>query len=312
MKIFRDLDSLGSLPSPEVGIGNFDGIHRGHQRLLETIMDRARSSSGTSLAMTFDPHPLSILSPAGRPPLIAPLEERLALIEAIGVEVLLVVPFTREFSTLSAGAFVEEILLRRVGARNVYVGTNFHFGRGGLGDLQILKQEGDRFGIGVEKVEVVLFDNRPISSTRIRENIRKGSIERVTAMLGREYSIRGRGVEGRHRGGTLGFSTANLTTENELIPGDGVYVTRAVLEGRGHPSVTNIGIRPTFEETERVIETHILDYEGGPLYGTNVRLAFCSRLREERRFDNAEALKDQICQDVDATRLWFQDHPASP
>ena len=309
MKIFRDLDAFGPLPSPHVAIGNFDGVHLGHQRLLRTVIEKARAGGGTPVAMTFDPHPLTILSPAGRPPLITPLAEKLRLIEAIGVEVLLLVPFTREFSAVTAEGFVGEILGSRVGAKHVYVGTNFHFGRGGRGDLDLLRIEGKRHGITVEKVEVILFDDRPVSSTRIRNNILKGCMDRVTEMLGREYALDGRGVEGRHRGKDLGFSTANLTTESELIPRDGVYVTRAEVEGLAHPSVTNVGVRPTFGEKERVIETHILDYRGDPLYGREVRLGFCARQRDECKFDGIEALREQIARDVSAARAWFRDHP---
>jgi len=312
LKIFRDLGAFGPLPSPHVAIGNFDGVHLGHQELLRSVMKAAREGDGTAVAMTFDPHPLTILSPAGRPPLITPLAEKLKLIEEIGVEVLLLVPFTREFSTVSAEDFVGDVLARRVGATHVYVGTNFHFGRGGRGDLDLLKSEGLRLGMQVEKVEVILFDDQPVSSTRIRNNILKGSIDRVTAMLGREYTIAGRGVPGRHRGKGLGFSTANLTTENELIPRDGVYVTRAEIGGERHPSVTNVGVRPTFDEHERVIETHILDYHGGALYGRTVRLGFCERLRDEMRFATVDELREQIGRDVASTREWFGSHPDPP
>ncbi|MBI3447742.1 MAG: riboflavin biosynthesis protein RibF, partial [Acidobacteria bacterium] len=172
-------------------------------------------------------------------------------------------------------------------------------------DFELLRREGGRLGIDVEKVEVVLLDSRPVSSTRIRDNIARGAVDRAALMLGREHVVTGRGVPGRHRGKGLGFSTANITTESELIPGDGVYVTRAELAGTSLPSVTNIGVRPTFGERERVIETHILDYEGGELYGVTVRLAFCLRLREERRFDSPDALKAQIEVDVAAARAWF-------
>lgn len=305
MKVFRDLHAVGSMPSPHVGIGNFDGLHLGHQRILRAVIDRARSSRGTAVAMTFDPHPLSILSPTGRPPLITPLEEKIRVLEGTGLDVLLIVPFTREFSSITAEAFVLEILGRQIGAKRVFVGANFHFGRGGQGDFELLRREGGRSGMEVEKVEVVFFDSRPVSSTRIRENIMRGAVDRAALMLGREYAIAGRGVPGMHRGKGLGFSTANLTTENELIPMDGVYVTRAEVGASGLPSVTNVGIRPTFDEQERVIETHILDYTGGPLYGETLRLAFCKRLRDERKFESPEALKEQIAQDVAAAREWF-------
>jgi riboflavin kinase/FMN adenylyltransferase len=305
MKVFRDLQAVGSLPAPHVGIGNFDGIHLGHQRILAAVIDRARASGGTAVAMTFDPHPLTILSPTGRPPLITPLAEKIRVLEDLGLDVLLIVPFTRELSAVTAEAFVADILGRRVGAKRVFVGGNFHFGRGGQGDFELLRREGGKIGIEVSKVDVVFLDSRPVSSTRIRENIIRGAVDRAALMLGREYTISGRGVPGRHRGKGLGFSTANITTENELIPADGVYVTRAESGPSTHPSVTNIGVRPTFDEHERVIETHILDYEGGALYGETIRLAFCARLREERRFESAEALKEQIAQDVAAARGWF-------
>ena len=309
MKIFRDLEAVGPMPVPHVGIGNFDGVHLGHQRLLESVIARARADSGTAVAMSFDPHPLTILRPGGRPPLITPLDEKIRLIGEFGIDILVLVPFTREFARVSAEEFVADILGRRVGARSVSIGTNFHFGSGGRGGIDLLKREGARLGIEIVDVEIVQFDDRPISSTRIRENILRGSMERVTAMLGREYSLAGRGVEGKHRGGELGFSTANLTTESELIPCDGVYVTWAEVEGRRNASVTNIGVRPTFGEKERVIETHILDYEDGPLYGSPVRLGFARRLRDERRFPGVEALREQIAADVRAAPDWFADHP---
>jgi len=312
VKIFRDVLSIGAIRAPHVGIGNFDGVHLGHQRILNAVIEGARSSGGTAVAMTFDPHPLTILRPAGRPPLITPLQEKIRILDRMGIDVLLLVPFTREFSALTGEQFVEEILGRRVGAKRAFVGANFHFGSGGQGDFELLRREGKHSGIEVEKVEVVFFDNRPVSSTRIRENIQRGGVERAALMLGREYALAGRGVPGRHRGKGLGFSTANLTTESELIPKDGVYVTRAEVAGRLLPSVTNIGDRPTFGEEERVIEAHILDYEGGPLYGETVRLNFCLRLRDERRFESPDALKEQISRDVAASRRWFAEHPAAP
>jgi riboflavin kinase/FMN adenylyltransferase len=210
---------------------------------------------------------------------------------------------------LTGEEFVHDIVIQGVGARHVFVGTNFHFGRGGEGDVDLLKREGVKHGLKVGKVDVVLFDSRPISSTRIRDNIRKGNVERVAGMLGRHHTLSGRGVEGKHRGKALGFSTANLTTNSELIPRNGVYATRTEFAGTNHISVTNIGIRPTFDEKERVIETHILDYAGGPLYGRTIRVQFCTRLRDEIRFDSPEDLKKQIVDDVATTRSWFAENP---
>ena len=309
MKIFRDLEALGTLPNPVVAIGNFDGVHLGHQKIIETVASRARAIDGTSMVMTFDPHPLTILRPAGRPPLIMPLSEKIAALGALGLQVLLIVPFTREFSQITAEQFVEGLLAHKLAAREVYVGSNFHFGRGGVGDFELLKSEGARHGIQVARVPVVLYDNQPTSSTRIRENIERGAVERAAGMLGRLYAIRGLVVHGRGRGARLGFSTANLSSDNELIPAEGVYVTRASVDGKSYASVSNIGDRPTFGERERVIESHLLDYAGPEMYGRTMRLAFCSYLREEHKFESSEALSAQIKKDVAAARAWFKAHP---
>ncbi len=309
MKIFRDLDAVGTLPAPVVAIGNFDGVHLGHQKIIETVTARAKAIKGTSILMTFDPHPLTILRPAGRPHLIMPMSEKIRVLSTLGLDVMLIVRFTREFADLAAETFVEEILSRKLSAREVYVGDHFHFGRGGMGDIEVLSREGARHGVKVVRVPVVFFDSRPVSSTRIRDNILRGSVDRAVAMLGREYVIRGLVVHGRGRGAGLGFSTANLSTDNELIPGQGVYVTRAEVAERIYPSVTNVGDRPTFGERERVIEAHLLDYTSPDLYGRTMRLAFCSFIREERKFDSPDSLTAQIRKDVSATRAWFKAHP---
>jgi riboflavin kinase/FMN adenylyltransferase len=309
LKIFRDLDAVGTLPAPVIAIGNFDGVHLGHQKIVEVITARARALIGSSVVMTFDPHPLTILRPTGRPPLITPMSEKIRALSTLGLEVLLIVRFTREFASITAEQFVEEILARKLSARELHVGSNFHFGRGGVGDFELLKAEGSRFGMEVSRVPVVFFESRPISSTRIRENIERGAVDRAALMLGRLYAIRGLVVHGRGRGAGLGFSTANLSTDNELIPAQGVYVTRVELNGGAWPSVTNIGDRPTFGERERVIETHLLDYPGPELYGRTMRLSFCQHLRDERRFDSTAALTAQITRDVAAARAWFKDHP---
>lgn len=312
MKVFRDPDRVGTLDKGVIAIGNFDGVHLGHQRIIETVTSRAVAIGGTSVLLTFDPHPLTILRPAGRPPLIQPMSEKISILSSFGLDVMVIVRFTREFADLTAEHFVEEILARKLAASEVYVGSNFHFGKGGRGDFNLLEEEGGRHGIEVTHVPVVFFDGRPISSTRIRENILRGSVDRAASMLGREYAIRGLIVHGRGRGADLGFATANLSTDNELIPAKGVYVTIAEIGGTRFASVTNIGDRPTFGEGERVIESHILDYKGPDLYGSTMRLALCRFLREERKFQSREALMTQIGKDVQETRDWFRKHPLSP
>ncbi len=309
MKVFRDPDRVGTLEKGVIAIGNFDGVHLGHQRIIRTVTSRAAAIGGTSVLLTFDPHPLTILRPAGRPPLIQPMSEKISILASFGLDVMVIVRFTREFADLTAEHFVEEILARKLAASEVYVGPNFHFGKGGRGDFALLEKEGGRHDITVTHVPVVLFDGRPVSSTRIRENILRGSVDRAAAMLGREYAMRGLIVHGRGRGAELGFCTANLSTDNELIPAKGVYVTIAEVSGKRYASVTNIGDRPTFGEGERVIESHILDYGGPDLYGSTMRLSLCRFLREERKFQSREALMAQIGKDVLETRDWFRENP---
>jgi riboflavin kinase/FMN adenylyltransferase len=308
MHVIRDPLRAPELPRGGVmTIGNFDGVHLGHRRILEAVVGRARETRRPSLAMTFDPHPLAVLRPDQAPPRIQTLHQKEETIEAIGIETLLVIPFTRDFSLIEPEDFVRKLLRDRLGIAELRLGERFAFGRGKRGDLALLKRLGPECGFTAEGVDEVFYDGEPISSTRIRAAVQRGEVTEANAMLGREYEIDGIVARGDGRGRALGFPTINLAPENELHPADGVYVTRIAIRSldRLFESVTNVGRRPTvYEDTATTIETHVLDFSQD-VYGERVRLFLLERLRAERRFPSLAELAREIARDVEATRAYF-------
>jgi riboflavin kinase/FMN adenylyltransferase len=293
-------------------IGNFDGVHRGHQAILARVLERARVTGGTSLVITFDPHPLKVLAPERAPRTIATRRQKLASFEAAGIDAVLALPFDQSLAAVSAEAFVADYLAKGLRLKEAYVGGNFNFGRGREGNADTLVALCARHGIVAGVVPEVLFLGSPVSSSRIRRAVLAGEVELARALLGRPYGIDGIVEHGAGRGAGLGIPTANLVPDNELIPQDGVYVTRAVIEGATWPAVTNIGTRPTFEGSPFAVETHLLDV-GPDLYGRRVEIAFLARLRQELRFDTVQALVEQIHRDIDKARAFFAtDHDAGP
>lgn len=284
-----------------VTIGNFDGVHRGHRSIFALVVREARSRGGTPVLLTFKPHPTKVLTPGHAPPMISTREQRYTLFEEAGIELVIVQPFTREFSHTPAEHFVREILVPRLAPRAVIIGLPFRFGHNREGDVDLLARLGRDLGFRAEGVGEVDIDGQTISSTRIRRAILLGKIEDGNRMLGRPFEVLGRVVPGDARGKKLSFPTANLEVENELLPADGVYVTRLQLGERHVGSVTNIGVRPTFEGSGRVVETHVLDLHED-LYGRQVALSFLERLRGEMKFPSAEALVEQIRRDVARAR----------
>ena len=283
-------------------IGNFDGVHKGHLALFEKVRSRAAALGGKSSVMTFDPHPLRVMNPGGVPPAITPTDIKLELIEAAGIDVIVCVPFTGAFAGISARAFIEEILVGRIGIREIVAGYDYSFGRNREGDADFLRREGKRLGFVVHQVGQVYVGGVPVSSTAIRSLITQGLIAEANGLLGRPYMITGTVVKGKNRGGPLlGFPTANLKTDAELIPGPGVYAVRLSTGGKLHNGVTNIGFNPTFGNGKLSIETHILDFSGD-LLGFPIRLMFVARLRDERQFPSVEALSRGIAEDVTAAR----------
>ena len=305
MKVFDDVATLRAhLRAPVVTVGNFDGLHRGHQAIVRTVLERARETGGSSLMITFDPHPLKVLAPERAPRMLTTRKQKLTLIEAAGIEFLLILPFTMELADVPAERFVTEHLGGGLGASEVYVGANFNFGRGREGTADLLIRLCGELGIRAAQVNEVLYLNSPVSSSRIRRALQAGEVELARELLGRPYALEGTVIHGESRGAALGFPTANLASENELVPQDGVYVSEAVIDGVARPAVTNIGSRPTFEGAHYAIETHVLD-SAGDLYEQPLQVRLLARLRPELKFDSPGALVDQVRRDVRRTRDFF-------
>ena len=309
MEILRDPLGVDHPPRGSVlSVGNFDGVHLGHRAVLRHLVERARNLDTVAALMTFDPHPVRVLRPDVAPPLLTTLDQRLELVAREGVDVALVVPFTRELARMEAEAFVAEVLVGRLAVREVYIGANFRFGAGRKGDVELLVREGRRLGFVAAGAPVVHAAGGVVSSTRVRSAVERGDVDEAAALLGRTVFVDGAVVEGRKLGRTFGFPTINLELANELLPSRGVYVTAVWIpsQQRLFPSVTNIGIRPTVSSQHTVtIESHLLDFDGN-VYGERVRLFLFSRIRAERAFPTAEELMVQIRHDVEATRQWFR------
>ncbi len=287
------------LVHPVIALGNFDGLHRGHLKIIERVKRGAAEHGGTPMAMTFDPHPPRIVRPDKAPPLLMTKAQRLEALHRAGIQCVAVVRFTRELSEWDADTFVRKALVDWLRVSEVWVGANFLFGHGRTGTFSVLRGLGQSYGFRADKIDPVRYKDFVVSSTRIRRLVGEGRMDEAAALLGRAYYVDGAIVEGRRRGRELGFPTANLQTENELVPPNGVYATIMTIDGVVHGGVTNVGMRPTFGETTPTIETHVLDYSGN-LYGHTVRLAFVQRLRDERRFEDVDALRAQI--DADKRR----------
>jgi riboflavin kinase/FMN adenylyltransferase len=294
------LDSLADRgwSSPAVTIGNFDGVHRGHQTLAAAAIGWARAHGGRAVALTLDPHPARVLAPTHAPPLLTTMDQKAELLEAVGVDTLAVLPFTPELQRLEAEDFARKVLAGAIGARRVAVGEDFRFGHDRRGDVSTLRRLGRVLGFEVEEVAPVLHGGRPISSSRVREALLEGAVEEAQDLLGHPYFMDGTVVVGERRGHTLGFPTANLDSENEVVPGAGVFAARCRLAGgQWMGAVVNVGRRPTFGGHDVSVEAHLLGFEGD-LYGSRLRIEFRGRLRGERRFPGPEALVAQIRKDV--------------
>jgi riboflavin kinase/FMN adenylyltransferase len=286
-------------------VGNFDGLHVGHRVILERVVRRARDLQGEAVVYTFEPHPRKVLRPDVPLGLLTTLEQKTELLEEFGVDVLIVEPFTLEFARTAPESFIREVLHGRIRPLEVYVGYDFHFGRDRAGSMRLLTEMGPKLGFAVAILPEVTLGGGDVNSTRIREVLAEGRVEEAALMLGRPYSVRGRVVAGERRGRSLGFPTANLEPENQVLPAAGVYAGRLRFLDGGSPgrgaelaSVANVGTRPTFGAAGRlVVEAHLLDF-AGDVYGRRVELTFAHHLRGERRFPSAELLREQIAADL--------------
>lgn len=305
MELFRGHSSLPRrLRDPVVAIGNFDGVHRGHAFLFEQTRRLAQGLSGEAVVLTFDPHPAKVLAPSFAPPLITTPARKLELIAASGVDVTVLEPFDRAFAGKSPEAFVTDVLQRGLGARHVVVGYDFTFGQKRSGTVQLLAEIGPKHGFGVTVVAPVSVDGIVCSSTKVREFVLEGRVDGAALLLGRDPEVEGEVVRGAGRGRTIGVPTANVKSDTELVPKNGVYAGWAerLSDGKRWIAAINVGTNPTFTAGQAVsVEAHLLDCDDD-LYGGRLRVGFARRLRDEERFSSREALVAQIQKDVDATR----------
>ena len=290
---------------PVLAVGNFDGVHRGHRKILDRVLRVAYERGASSVVMTFDPHPPRVVRPDKAPALLMTKTQKLEAIADAGVQGTAIVRFTPELSRWDPETFIRAVLVDWLHVSEVWVGANFLFGHDRAGNFSLLRTLGGRYGFRAEKIDPVRYKDFVVSSTRIRRLVGEGRVDEAGALLGHQYGLDGTVVMGDQRGRTIGFPTANLCTENELIPPHGVYATTTRIGEIVHPSVTNIGTRPTVDNSGRTtIETHIFNLDRD-LYGASVRVGFVQRLRDERAFESLELLRAQIDTDCQRARVLF-------
>ncbi|RJR20556.1 MAG: bifunctional riboflavin kinase/FAD synthetase [Desulfobacteraceae bacterium] len=303
MQLIRSLDELEKpLSNPVLTIGNFDGVHRGHLAIFNKVKERAGAIGGQSAVMTFDPHPMKLLRPDEAPPMITEVPRKLELIGEAGIDVIFCLKFNENFAAISAADFIKDILVRRIGVREIVVGYDYVFGNKRQGDIELLRKMGSETGFLVHVMPPISMDGTTVSSTAVRRLVKDGSLREAAVLLGRYHQISGTVVRGMNRGGRLlGFPTANLSTSDELIPRSGVYAVKAQVDGRTFDGVANIGCNPTFPEKKFSVEAHLFGFSGD-LVGKNMALILIERLRDEKTFESLEALASQIKRDADAAR----------
>ncbi len=302
MRVLRDLNALpDQFRGGAVTIGNFDGVHLGHARILERLVAQARRVGGPAVVFTFDPHPAQVLRPGQAPPPLCWTERRAQLLAELGADVLVAYPTDRAFLRLDPQQFFDQILRGGLAARAVVEGPNFFFGRDRLGNIDVLGELCEEAAISLDVVAPVRFEGELVSSSRIRALLAEGHVEQARPMLTQPYRIRGRVVRGSGRGRQLGYPTANLACVDTLLPVDGIYAGRGLVDGRLRPAAISLGPNPTFGEGAGKLEVHLPDY-AGELYGRDIEVDFLARLRDIIRFDSVGGLVDQMDRDVAAAR----------
>lgn len=306
MEIIRDLSDTIALKNPVATIGNFDGVHMGHRQIFRQLKKAAKDLDGVSVVITFFPHPLKVLPSGKQLSLISTYEEKELLLEASGIDYLVVIPFTKQFAALTAREFVSDVLVRQIGIKKLIIGYDYAFGRDREGNIGLLRQLGKEYYFTVEVLEPIWDGKTIFSSTNIRKMIQHGNVRDVVALLGRHFSIEGKVVHGHHRGKVLGFPTANLQTDKELIPKNGVYAVKVKIDQEMYDGACNIGPNPTFGDKTNAIEVFIFDF-AGDLYGRYLLVYFVDRIREERKFPDSIALQAAITADVERCREILRD-----
>ncbi|UCG77911.1 MAG: bifunctional riboflavin kinase/FAD synthetase [Nitrospirota bacterium] len=309
MKVIRGIENIKKkFPHPVVTIGNFDGVHIGHQKIFSNVLSRAKEAKGTAIAITFDPHPIRIMAPEKGVKMLTPLKEKTRLIERAGMDVLLLIDFNKEFASLRADDFIRDVLIEKLGASHIIVGHNYKFGKGKRGTTELLRRRGRKYGFKVNIIRNARRYNSVVSSSRIRSLLLRGRVCEASTLLGRSYHIEGDVISGAGRGAKiLDTPTANLSTPNELVPKDGVYVVKVQIGKKIYDGVANIGINPTFGKNEISYETHLFSY-CGDLYGKKLKMFFIDRLRDERAFKDPAQLKVQIEKDIETAQFILSKH----
>jgi len=305
MRILNDIERTKEKIGPVVAtIGNFDGLHIGHRKIIEQVRMRGEKLGLMTVVMTFDPHPARVISPTGAPHLIHTRHQKIKMLEKMGVDILIFMPFDRDLSLLAAEEFFTNRVLRRMEIEEIYIGENFRFGRNRSADSDALFRIGSKLGFKVDLIESVKLEGEVVSSSLIRRLIADGNVERAALFLGQPFSIEGEVVSGEGIGKKMRIPTANVRPENELIPGMGVYITESLVCNERFRSVTNIGVRPTFALYTSTIETHLIDFASS-IYGEDIEVVFHRRIRDEMKFDDVEKLKKQIECDVREAKDFF-------
>lgn len=297
----RDWQALDSVQGGYATIGNFDGVHRGHQAMLNVLTSRARAENVPAIAVTFDPHPIALLKPDATPPALTTIEHRAELLHRFGVDVTLVLRTDRSLLALTAEEFFETVVRSQLKARGLVEGPNFFFGRNRSGNITVLRTLCGNHGLSFDVAPPATVDEQLVSSSVIRSLLETGEMANAVRLLGHNYRMTGRVGTGAQRGRTIGFPTANLVDVNTLIPANGVYAGTVAIHGTRHSAAINIGPNPTFGEAAQKIEVHLLDYSGD-LYGQTLDVDFIERVRDVRRFSGAEELKAQLAQDISRVR----------
>ena len=309
MQVFRGIPERADQPAV-LTIGNFDGVHRGHQALLKLLTDKARALGVRAVVLTFEPHPREYFAPADAPARLASLREKLLLLAACGVDRVHVCRFDARFAAQPASAFIEDTLIRGLGVRHLFIGDDFRFGARRQGDFAMLRAAGEQYGFGVETMPTLDVEGERVSSSAVRTALAGGELDHAARLLGRPYSIAGRVTHGDKLGRQLGFPTANIQMKHRQPALTGVYAVRVEgLADAAVAGVANVGVRPTATDAGRArLEVHLLDWQQD-CYGAHIRVHFLHKLRNEQKFPSLDALKAQICRDAETARAWFAQHP---